>query len=179
MDIVNILLWAGIIAGGLMVLMLLLSMLSGFDVDADVDLDGDVDADAGGLGIIKSVLTFISVGSFTARAISLNAEWSWWAALVTGTIAGILSVMLLGWFLKFLLSQQEEGNYSFHEAEGKIAKVYIPILENGLGKITVEINGALRELPAKSADGSSIKSGTAVRVIETRNDFLIVSDLGL
>lgn len=172
MDIVNILLWAGIFAGGLMVLLLLVSTLSGFDIDSDVDFDSD---DGGGLGVVKSLLTFISVGSFTARAIALNSDWSWFWALSAGIISGIIGILILGMLLKLLLNQQEEGNYEFWQAEGNTASVYITIPENGMGKITVEINGANRELPAKSEDGKSIASGQKVIVVKAEDSFLIVA----
>lgn len=178
MDIVNILLWAGTIAGGLMVLLLLLSMLSGFDIDSDIDFDsGDVDGDGGGLGLVKSVLTFISVGSFTARAIALNSEWSWWMAMTAGVISGIAAIFILGMLLKLLLNQQEEGNYSFWDAEGKSGKVYVSIPKSGFGKVTVDINGAYRELPAKSESGKAIKSGKKIMVLKAEGDHLLVAEI--
>lgn len=181
MDIVNVLLWAGTIAGGLMVLLLLVSMLSGVDMDFDGDFDfdsGDADIDGdingGGLGLVKSVLTFISVGSFTARAIALNSTWSWWMAMTAGVISGLAGVIILGMLLKLLLNQQEEGNYAFWDAEGKTGKVYVSIPKNGFGKVTVDINGAYRELPAKSDSGKAISSGKKVMVLKAEEDHLLV-----
>lgn len=176
MDIVNILLWAGTIAGGLMVLLLLLSMLSGFDIDSDIDFEHS-DADGDGLGLVKSILTFISVGSFTARAIALNSDWSWWMAITAGAISGLAGILILGMLLKLLLNQQEEGNYSFWDAEGKTGKVYVSIPKGGFGKITVEVNGTYRELPAKSDSDKAIASGKKVIVLKAENDHLLVEEM--
>ena len=181
-NIANILLWIGIIAGGLMVLLLLLSMLSGLDLDGDVDVDvhADVhadggDVDAGGLGLLKSGLTLFSIGSFTARAIVLNSDWSWPIAITSGIIAGIIAIILLSQFLKLLLRQQEEGNYEFWEAEGKIGKVYVPIPKDGIGKITIEINGVNREIPARCQSEEAIGSNEKVVVVQAEEDWLIVT----
>ena len=176
-NFVNTLLWVGMIAGGLMVILLLLSMLGGIDLDGDADVDSGSGDGTGGLGVFKSILTFISVGSFTVRAVALNSEWSWSIAIVSGIIGGIISVFILSMLLKFLLKQQEEGNYEFWEAEGKEGRVYIPIPEDGIGKITIEINGVNRELPAKSKTGIAIGSNKRVLVLESNESFLIVTEI--
>lgn len=178
-NLINTLLWTGMIAGGFMVLLLSLSMLSGFDIDGDADFDSGSDDHGGdgGLGLVKSLLTFVSVGSFTARAMMLNSDWSWWIALISGVLAGIGGILLLSMVLKFLLGQQEEGNYEFWEAEGNVGSVYIPIPKNGIGKITVEVNGYNRELPARSKSGEAIASGQKVMVLESEEAYLIVTGI--
>lgn len=176
-NLINTLLWAGIIAGGLMVILLLLSMLGGVDIDGDADVDAGSEEGGGGLGTVKSILTFVSMSSFTARAIALNTDWSWSVAIIGGVAAGVISVLILSMLLKFLLGQQEEGNYGFWEAEGKIGKVYVSIPEDSIGKITIEINGVNRELPAKSKTGIAISSGQKVLVLESQEAFLVVTDI--
>jgi len=177
-NLTNILLWTGMIAGGLLIILLLLSILSGFDLDGDLDVghgvDGDGDADTGGLGIIKSGLTFFSIASFTARAIVLNSDWSWTIALTSGIIAGIIAIFILSQFFKLLLRQQEEGNYELWEAVGKTGRVYVPIPKNGTGRITIEINGVDRELPAKEESGKALSTNTKVMVTNTEDDCLVV-----
>lgn len=176
-NFVNTLLWVGMIAGGLMVILLLLSILGGLDLDGDADVDSGSEDGAGGLGVLKSILTFISVGSFTVRAVVLNSEWSWSIAIISGIIGGVISVFILSMLLKFLLKQQEEGNYEFWEAEGKEGRVYVPIPEDGTGKITIEINGVNRELPAKSQTGMAIGSNKRVLVLESSESFLVVTEI--
>lgn len=179
-NLTDILLWAGIIAGGILILIMLISTLTGLDMGGDIDVDMDVDsAERGsGLGLIKSALTFFSVGSFTARAIALNSSWSWWQVLVGGVIAGVVGILILTAILKLLLSQQEEGNYEFWDAIGKQGEVYVPIPSNGLGKINVEVNGIVRELPAKSINGEAISSKTKVYVAEAKEAYLLVDVVG-
>jgi len=48
---ITLLTWISIFAGGLLILLFLLSLLGGFDLDVDIG-STEVDADAGGLGLI-------------------------------------------------------------------------------------------------------------------------------
>jgi len=67
---ITILTWVSIIAGGILILMMLLSIIGGLDLDLDVDIGStDVETDAGGLGVIKGFLTFVSVSSWIIKVL--------------------------------------------------------------------------------------------------------------
>ncbi|NNE27791.1 MAG: hypothetical protein HKN09_13175, partial [Saprospiraceae bacterium] len=65
---ITILTWVALIAGSFLILMMLLSVIGGLDLDVDLG-STDVDTDAGGLGLIKGVLTFISVASWVMKVL--------------------------------------------------------------------------------------------------------------
>jgi membrane protein implicated in regulation of membrane protease activity len=190
-EILNILFWIGTLAGGILVILLLLSILGGVDLGGDVDVAdvdvGDVDAGAdvdthvdGGfgdapLGLIKTILTFISVGAFTGRAIMMNTGWSWAIVAVTSLIAGAIAVFLLSWFFKWLLRNQEEGNWHMWQAEGKMGIVYVPIPAEGKGRIIVKIDDVNREIAARTANGLPIGSKEKVLVVRSEEDHVIVT----
>ena len=179
-ELVNILFWLGTIAGGLMVLLLLVSILGGMEIGGDLDADVGGDADAtdasdGSFGIIKTLLTFISVGSFTARAIFLNSEWSWPVAVFSAILAGAGAVLLLSWFFRWLLKNQEEGNWHLWQAEGKMGVVHVPIPANGKGRIMVKIDNARREISAQSQNGEAMGTHDKVMVLEAKENYVVVS----
>ena len=184
-EIINLLFWAGTIAGGLLILLLLISIIGGMDFDGDVDADagGDMDAHSdgssadAGLGLLKTLLTFISVGAFTARAIFLNTSWSWTLVILSSLIAGGVAVMLLTWFFRWLLRNQEEGTWHLWQAEGKMGTVYVPIPPDGKGRITVLIDEVNREIAARSENGRQLATHEKVMVIEAKKDYVIVSPL--
>ena len=184
-EIINLLFWAGTIAGGLLILLLLISIIGGMDFDGDVDADagGDMDAHAdgsatdAGLGLLKTLLTFISVGAFTARAIFLNTSWSWTLVILSSLIAGGVAVMLLTWFFRWLLRNQEEGTWHLWQAEGKMGTVYVPIPPDGKGRITVLIDEVNREIAARSENGRELGTHEKVMVVEAKEDYVIVSPL--
>lgn len=185
-DMLNLLFWAGTLAGGLLILLLLISIFSGMEIGGDVDVDaggGDidaagVDAGAGSLGLLKTLLTFISVGAFTARAIFLNTSWSWALVALTALLAGAAAVLLLTWFFRWLLKNQEEGNWHLWQAEGKTGTVYVPIPAGGKGRVVVQIENANREVTAISQDGQAIGTHEKVLVVEAKEDLVVVTPLG-
>ena len=184
-EIINLLFWAGTIAGGLLILLLLISIIGGMDFDGDVDADagGDMDAHAdgsatdAGLGLLKTLLTFISVGAFTARAIFMNTSWSWTLVILAALVAGVAAVLLLTWFFRWLLRNQEEGTWYLWQAEGKVGSVYVPIPPEGKGRITVMIDDVNREMAAKSDNGRTLATHEKVMVVEAKENYVVVSPL--
>jgi len=154
----DILLYTSLFTGSLLVLLLLLSLIGGLDLDIDVDFD------SGGLGYIKSGLTFISIGTWVVKIVLVTSESPWLAALA-GLAAGGAAVFILSMFLKFLLSNQSFVNWSSEDAINLSGKVYLKIPKNGTGIIQVDINGATRELKAKTINQKEIKTGAIVEVI--------------
>lgn len=182
-ELLNILFWIGTIAGGIMVLLLLISIFAGMEIGGDLDIhtDGDVDTSAdaadGSFGVIKTLLTFVSVGAFTARAILLNTSWSWPIAIISSLTAGIIAVLFLTWFFRWLLRNQEEGNWHLWQAEGKLGVVYVPIPPNGKGRIFVEIDDAKREISAQTQDGEPMRTHDKVMILEAKENYVIVAPL--
>lgn len=180
-EVLNVLFWAGTLAGGLLVLLLLLSIFSGMDIGGDIDadtggdVDGHLDAGDGSLGVIKTLLTFISVGAFTARAIFLNTSWSWTIVLATSLVAGTIAVFLLTWFFRWLLKNQEEGNWHLWQAEGKMGVVHVPIPADGKGRVFVKIDDAKREIAAQSQNGHTMSTHDKVLIVEAKEDYVIVA----
>ncbi len=185
-DVINILFFTGTIAGGLLILLLLISIFGGMDIGGDVDVDaggdldahGDTDVSDGSLGVLKTLLTFISVGAFTARAFLMNTAWSWTIVILTSIVAGAIAVFLLTWFFRWLLKNQEEGNWHIWQAEGKVGSVYVPIPEKGKGRIMVQIDEADREIAAQTKDGEAIGTREKVLVLEAKEDYVIVVPYG-
>lgn len=171
----NILFWTGTLAGGLLVLLLLLSIFSSMDIGGDVDGHGaEGTVDQAPLGILKTVLTFLSVGAFTARAILLNTSWSWTFVIISALIAGFVAVVLLSWFFRWLLRNQEQGNWYMWQTEGKMGTVYVPIPQHGKGRIKIQIDDINREVAARSRDGEAMATHDKVLVVEAKEDFVIV-----
>jgi membrane protein implicated in regulation of membrane protease activity len=156
------------ISGGILVAMLLLSLVSGLDLDIDFG-----DGDDGG-GIIKPTLVFFSVGAYIVRGF-LMAESNPMLALAAGIISGGIAVFILSLVLKWILSQQENVNWSKSDALYKKGKTYLKIPAEGYGLIQVEINGVIREFKAKTNDASDIPTGTEIQVEKIDGEEVIVT----
>ena len=171
---ITVLTWVSIIAGGILVLLLLLSLLGGLDIDVDIETGGgDVDTSAGGIGLMKGSLTFISVSSWVMKVLMVGQQGKT-LSIVIGVLAGISAFMLLNYLLKFLMKNEENVNWKMSDALFQKGTTYLKIPSEGEGIVQIQIRGTSRELKAKSKDGIEIKTGEPVIVVDTQNEFAIV-----
>ncbi len=141
----------GLISNLLFVLYLLLSFFIGGD---HAELSDGFAGDA--LLPILSIRGFLAFGMFmgwTALA-ALRAGLGTPLSTLIGIGVGWLTAWLVWRMLRWILRWQSSGTMDLHNAIGLIGQVYIPIpiAGQGAGKITIEVQGALRELDAVSFD---------------------------
>jgi len=174
---ITILTYIALTCGVILVTLLVLSIISGLELDFDVDFDlGDGDADVdggGGLGVIKGVLAFFSLGSWVVK-LFLISQVDPVLAFVGGAAAGAVGVWVLSMILKFLLSQQANVNWSPEDALMEQGTVYLKIPAKGEGIVHIPVRGRKRELKARSADEKEIPTGTPVIVEDLGPDGTIV-----
>lgn len=171
----TILTYISLIAGGILILLLLLSLIGGLDLDLDIG-DSDIGTDAGGLGVIKGILTFVSVTSWVIKLVIVSQE-SIWVAVVIGCVAGGAALWLLSFIFKTLLKNEENVNWEMTDAVYQEGKVYLRIPADGSGIVHVNVKGAKRELKAKSRLKEEIKTGASILVTDTENEFVIVEPI--
>lgn len=159
-------------AGGILILLLLLSLLGGLDLDLDIG-DSDVSADAGGLGLIKGILTFVSVTSWVIKLVIVSQQ-SLWVAVIIGCIAGGTALWLLSFVFRTLLKNQENVNWSMRDALYQRGTVYLRIPPAGSGIVYIEVKGVRRELKAKSNSEEEIKTGASIYVTDIEDEYVIV-----
>lgn len=150
-----------LVSGGLLVLILLAGIVGGLDLDADVDFDGE--PGAGGAGYLKGGLTFLSIGSYVMK-LTLAASANPLLSLVSGVAAGVVAVYLLGLLLRWLLSQEENVNWSAEDAVSRSGDVYLRIPGGGEGIVRVPLSGGVREFKARSGSDLEIPTGTRITV---------------
>ena len=83
--------WISIITGGILILLMLISLLVGTETDVEIS-DGDIDT--GGIGYIKGGLTFLSVASWVVKIV-IQTETPLYLALISGLLAGGAAVFFL------------------------------------------------------------------------------------
>ena len=172
-QIIQILTYISIISGGLLLILMLLSLIGGLDLDFDF---GDTDVDAGGLGVFKSVLTFVSVAAWVGKVV-IAATNNTVAAIGAAILAGIISVLILTVLLRLLLKNQKFVHWSGDMAVGKKGQTYLRIPAHGSGIVHVVIEKNKRELKAKSSSKKDIETGVEVFIEDYDDGFLIVSEM--
>ena len=164
----TILLYVSLISGGILVLMVLLTLFSGLELDIDLG-----DSDDGG-SIIKGTLTFLSVGAYIVRGF-LMADNNPLISLLAGIISGAIAVAILYYALQWILSKQENVNWSLNDTLYEKGKVYLKIPKTGSGIIQINVNGVNREIKAKTNDNKDIPTGTSIQVEKVDGEIVIVT----
>jgi len=155
---------------------MLLSLLGGIDLDVDFELGSpDVDTDAGGLGLIKGFLTFVSTSAWVIKILIVTKQ-NLWLATAIGIGVGIVCFLILNYIFKLLLRNDSNVNWNVDDALFQKGKVYlkIPASNEKSGIVQVEINDALREIKAKSQGEVEIKTGDSIRVVDVKGEYVIV-----
>jgi len=171
---ITILTYISLIAGGILILLMLLSLLGGLDLDLDIGSSTDVDTDAGGVGLIKGALTFISVSSWIIKVL-LASNKHIGVALGIGILAGLAAIIFLSYIFKLLLKNDSNVNWKIEDAMFESGEVYLKIPSGGgSGIVNVNINGVQREIKALSNDNQEIKTGTPIKVLEIDGEYVKV-----
>ena len=191
------------IAGAVIFLIRMILMLVGGlgDTDGDVgdvgSMDGadfgdmgdfgNVDAadiDHGGFGIEDTdasfnVLSIQGVSSFIMMFGIVGLAFARMAihpvlSFLTGVAAGSFTVWVVSLVFKGMIRLQSDGTMKLQNAIDQTGTVYLSIKANDIGKVEIVIQGALQVLDAVSKDGSAIKTGEQVKVVEIRDTQLVV-----
>lgn len=174
--IITYLTYISLATGGLLILLMLLSLLGGLDLDLDFG-DTDIESgDGGGFGALKGGLTFISVTSWVIKLI-LATNQNPWIAVAIGVIAGTAALWLLSYIFKLLLSNEENVNWEMTDTIHQEGRVYLRIPAQGEGIVHINVKGATRELKAKTNSKQEIKTGETVLVTDLESQYVIVEPI--
>ena len=170
----------------LLILQTLLSMV-GIGVDTDADFDGfDVPDDmAGDVSADFSVFSFKSLMAFIAffgwvGVVGVGREWSMLIILAAGVGVGLVAMFMVAYMLFQFQKLETSGTMRFADTLLQEGEVYLTIPAAGqIGKVTLEVNGNVRELSATST-GTEIRTGERVKVIDViDNNVLLVEPVAL
>ena len=155
----------------------------GMDVDVDVDVSDSTDmveADDSGPGLhfftLHGILAFFCVGSWASIG-TYSGSGSIFLALLVGTIAGAIMMVLCAYIVRALMNLEENGIVDLKKAIGVIGDVYltVPKHDEGEGTVNIPINNKIESYSAICLDDTPIETGTKVRVVDlTDNNVLVV-----
>lgn len=171
--------WVVAIFGSALFLILLVMTLVGGDVDDLGDVDAEVDGDSG-IGFqflsFKNLVGFFTLFGWSGIA-SLEGGLSTGLTLLISTACGLLMMTIMASLFYFLSKMQSSGTLNLANAKDQIGEVYLNIGANRstIGKVSINVQGSLRELSAITDEDYTLVQGNVVRVREvTDNGILIV-----
>ena len=170
------LIYAGIAAFGLLLLLILLFLGEIFGGDHDLGHDGDIGAHDGGpsifsIRIMAAFLTAFGAGGVIARYYELSHV----AASAIGIVCGIVMAAIVYQFAKLLYAQQASSHLRLDRLIGASGEVSVSIPTGGVGQITISAGGERSEHIARTADGQAIARGVSVTITGLGGDSVIVA----
>ena len=165
----------------------------GFDIHHDVSGGhGDIDAHHSGdfhdhsindnvtdtsmhFFTLQTIVAFLTVFSWSSIVL-VGSKVPSLAALPVGILLGLGTMVLVAKMVQLSMRLAENGTVDLRNAIGESATVYIPCppKNQGMGKITMTLQGQMMELGAFNEGEEMLKTGTKVVVVDVRGDDVIV-----
>lgn len=123
---------------------------------------------------IQTVTSFIMMFGMSGLVYRLTFSWRLHYAVPLALITGAICMYLIFKLYQQLLNLQSNGIISLENAVGKEGTVYLRIPEDGVGKVTINLQGRLVECEAVSHDHSEISYGQPIKVREVHQQRLHV-----
>lgn len=164
--------WIIALIGSVVFAIIFLMTFIGGDMDSDMDADiSDLEADDGGVGFqfftFKNVVAFFTIFGWTGVT-CLDNGFSSSTSLIIATIAGLIMMVLTSLLFLWINSLAESGTLRIKNAIGNIGEVYLPIgaKRSKIGKISIKVQGGLKELEALTDDDETLTTGTVIKVLD-------------
>ena len=168
---------SALVGGILFVLYFFLLMIGGIATDVFDGLFG-IDVDMGADASFKA-LTFQGFMAFMmffglAGLYVLKSDGGPSMSVLAGAVAGGISMYFTGKLFELFVTLQQDGTTDLSEAIGSKGQTYLRIGNNGVGQVTVDVNGAQRTYNAKSEDDAEIGTGDFIEVVDVIGEVLVV-----
>lgn len=189
MVLIDIVYIASAVIGGILFLFrLALLIFGGGDHHTAVDLgdlSGAEQADLGNIHdqtdtdvsfkflSIQGISAFFMMFGLVGLALSRSNFGPFWTVL-GGVAAGIFTVWVVSMIFKGMKRLQADGTLRIENAVGKEGSVYLTIPAGGTGKVTVAVQGSLKEFDAVSSDQQPIPTGNRIQVIAVQSGTVLV-----
>src|SRR5215510_3692473 len=160
------------LVGGTILLFRMILMIAGIDHHGT---DVHVDSDAGFQALtIQGVSSFFAMFGVVGYTLYHGAVLGALLAVIGALTAGVFSMWLIQRIFRAMLRLQSSGTVSLFAAVGSEGSVYLTVSKDG-GRVQINFANRLREFEAVSADGSTIPTGTAIRVQSVEANTLVVA----
>jgi hypothetical protein len=169
-----------LIASAILIILLILTLLGGDAEDMDAgDVDVDVEGDYG-IGFqflsFKNLMGFLTIFGWSGIA-CLDEGLSKGLTVLISIVCGLLMMFAMASLFYYLGKLQSSGTLRLKSALNQVGEVYLTIGagRSKIGKVSITVQGTLRELEALTDEEKDLVLGNVVRVKDiTENGLLIV-----
>ncbi|MEO9512392.1 MAG: hypothetical protein ABJN84_02845 [Flavobacteriaceae bacterium] len=168
-----------LISSAIFVVLIILTIVGGDADDMGGDVDAEVDGDSG-IGFqflsFKNLMGFFTIFGWSGIA-CLDEGLSKGLTVGISVFCGLLMMTAMAALFYYLAKLQSSGTLKLKNALNEIGEVYLTIGANRskIGKVSINVQGTLRELEALTDEKQDLVQSNVVRVKEiTANGILIV-----
>lgn len=179
LDLISKIYWSIAVTGSLVFLIVVLLTFLGGEADDLDDIDSEIDAD-GGIGFqfitFKNLVGFFTIFGWSGIA-CIEANMSSTMTIVISTLSGLVMMVIMASMFYYMSKLSDSGTLKYSNAIDAVGEVYLTIGANRsrMGKVSVQVQGTMRELEAITDSLTDLKSGTLIKVVDvTSNGILIV-----
>lgn len=171
--------WSVAIVASLVFIVVMIMAFAGGDADDLGDVDTDIDSDAGaGFHFItfKNLVGFFTIFGWSGIA-CIDAGLSTSITIIISVVCGLLMMVIMAALFYFISKLSDSGTLNYKNALDTVGEVYLTIGadRSSMGKVSVNVQGTVRELDALTDSQTPLKSGTIIKVVDvTSNGILIV-----
>jgi len=173
--------WIVAIVGSILLVMFVAMTLLGGDLEELSDVDTEVEGDAG-IGFqflsLKNLTGFFTIFGWSGIA-CLESGFSVGLTIFISVICGLLMMFLMASLFYYLAKLQSSGTLNLKNAIGQIGEVYLTIGANRskIGKVSVNVQGTLRELQALTDEDHDLTQSNVVQVSEVTDTGILIVNL--
>ncbi|RIV70735.1 hypothetical protein [Flagellimonas aequoris] len=173
--------WIVAIAGSAILLVLVFMTLIGGDVDDMGDVDTDIEADTGihfQFLSLKNLMGFFTIFGWSGIACMENGLSTGLTVFIS-VVCGLLMMLAMASLFYYLAKLQSSGTLNLKNAVDQIGEVYLTIGANRsrIGKVSVNVQGTLRELQALTDEGQDLVQGNVVKVQDVTDTGILIVNL--
>lgn len=174
--------WA--VAGISSVIFLVLLVLTFLGGDSDT-LEGDVDVEIeGDTGIgfqflsFKNLIGFLTIFGWSGIA-CIEGGLSKSLTVLISVICGLLMMLAMAGLFYYLGKLQSSGTLILKNALNQTGEVYLTLGANRskIGKVSITVQGSLRELDALTDEDMDLVMGNVIRVKEVTDNGILIVEL--
>ena len=170
--------WVIASISSLIFVFIIITTFAGIDGADDFD---DLETDTGiefQFITFKNLIGFFTIFGWIGIA-CINAGFSKPLTVIIAFISGLIMMTIMAAMFYYMKKLTDSGTLNYENAINAIGEVYLTIGANRskMGKVSVSVQGTLRELDAISDSLTELKSGALIKVIDvTSNGILIVDE---
>lgn len=161
----------------LMILTLIGGDSDGLDADVDAEIDGDFGVDFQFLSF-KNLMGFLTIFGWSGIA-CLEEGFSKPVTVVVSVVCGLLMMFAMASLFYYLSKLQSSGTLKLKNALDQIGEVYLTIGANRskIGKVSITVQGTLRELEALTDAENDLMQGNVIKVKEVTDNGILIVEL--